>query len=443
MAHIDGLFLDNVRCFKGLHSFPLAPLTLLVGENSAGKSTVLAGIRLASEVASDVAAPRFNDDPFELGNYDEIAHFHGGQAKRAKEFQIGFRLSAGPKEPEVDLHAAFCSHEGEPRLTRCRVEVTKDIYAEARLDKASCMVKVRLGEREEDLPAIAGERPGASLIWRALQEMSFGGPWVGEKKQLSAARSLTAAQKELRLLQGAMERVRRLAISRPPPFALAPIRSRPRRTYDAISSDPDSEGRHVPRILARLARRPEDWGKISAQLTLFGRPGGLFQGLKVRHLGTGEKKDAAPFQVELEIEGQRGLRNMIDVGYGVSQVLPVLVEALRAPEGSTLLMQQPEVHLHPRAQAALGTFLADACRRVRIITETHSDYLVDRVRLAVRRGVLAPSDVALLYFERLGEDVTVSRIEINGEGRIVRPPPGYRDFFAREALTLLGDDGGE
>jgi predicted ATPase len=91
-------------------------------------------------------------------------------------------------------------------------------------------------------------------------------------------------------------------------------------------------------------------------------------------------------QLQVKIAGS-GI-NLVDVGYGVSQVLPIIVDAIREPPRSTFLLQQPEVHLHPRAQAELGSFLGALAKQQqkRFIIETHSDYMIDRIRMDIRDG---------------------------------------------------------
>jgi predicted ATPase len=130
----------------------------------------------------------------------------------------------------------------------------------------------------------------------------------------------------------------------------------------------------------------------------------------------------------------------VDVGYGVSQALPVVAETLQARRGSLFLLQQPEVHLHPRAQAALGTYLANIARqrRLTIVIETHSDYLIDRVRMDVRdKTGLDPKDVCILFFERNGLNVTVSQLGMDDKGNILGAPSGYRQFFLQEQLRAI------
>ena len=104
------------------------------------------------------------------------------------------------------------------------------------------------------------------------------------------------------------------------------------------------------------------------------------------------------------------------------------------------LLQQPEVHLHPSAQAALGSlFCRTASWSRQLVVETHSDHLLDRVRMDVRDGVvpLQPADVSILYFERHGLDVRIHSLRIDDEGNVLGAPEGYRRFFMEEVTRSL------
>ena len=129
----------------------------------------------------------------------------------------------------------------------------------------------------------------------------------------------------------------------------------------------------------------------------------------------------------------------MDVGYGVSQSLPILVDVMAATE-RTFLLQQPEVHLHPRGQAELASLFVEAVRkrRNRFLIETHSDYVIDRVRISVRKGILKPDDVSILYFEPAGAAVTIHDLTLDADGNLRNAPAGYRDFFVKETDRLLG-----
>ena len=216
-------------------------------------------------------------------------------------------------------------------------------------------------------------------------------------------------------------------------YALAPIRSSPQRTYDPVSAIAKPEGSHVPMLLASMldSERAALWSAMRE----FGFGSGLFDQIEVNRKG---RKESDPFQIGIRSGGPSV--NLVDVGYGVSQVLPIIVDALQgAASNQTLLLQQPEVHLHPRAQAELGSFFVRlANKKRRFIVETHSDYLVDRVRREVREGRLRPDDVSLLYFERGQHGSTVHNLDLDKGGSIENPPESYRQFFLDEERQLLG-----
>ena len=234
-----------------------------------------------------------------------------------------------------------------------------------------------------------------------------------------------------------------LRLRRQQPFASAPARSKPRRTYDPSRPIHDSEGDYVPMYLAALHSSDSDaWLKFKNLLEHFGKESGLFDEISIRQLG---ERGSDPFQVQIRKSGN-GFKgphhNLIDVGYGVSQALPVITELLRPDAPSLFLLQQPEVHLHPSAQAALGSLFCQIAGPERqLIVETHSDHLLDRVRMEVRdagTSGIKPKDVSILFFERNALDVQIHSLRIDEEGNIVDAPNSYRTFFMQETARSLG-----
>jgi predicted ATPase len=131
--------------------------------------------------------------------------------------------------------------------------------------------------------------------------------------------------------------------------------------------------------------------------------------------------------------------NLTDVGYGVSQSLPIIVQSILRSGSDFLLLQQPEVHLHPRAQAALGSFFVRqvAKNNRRFVIETHSDYLLDRVRQEIASGFLMPHQVSILFFDKPGLETTIHHLSLDENGNILDAPPFYRRFFLEEEMNLL------
>ena len=196
------------------------------------------------------------------------------------------------------------------------------------------------------------------------------------------------------------------------------------------------------RIADLSGQQTRRWSSLKKQLEKFGEAAGLFDEITVRHLGA---TGSDPFQIQVRKGSKRlkgPFRNLIDVGYGVSQALPIVTELIEASTPTDLyLLQQPEVHLHPSAQAELGTLMCNiAATGQQLIVETHSDHLIDRVRMDVRDGTtdLKPEDVSLLYFERTGLEVRIHPIRFDKLGNVLDAPPGYRQFFLKEINRSLG-----
>ena len=227
------------------------------------------------------------------------------------------------------------------------------------------------------------------------------------------------------------------------PFASAPLHAIPRRTYDPTRLDDDPWGTDVPSRLASLQFQDKDkWTALKDKLDAFGRESGLFDDFSVKQLA---KIEGGPFQLQVRKFGRSGRkgpkRNLVDVGFGVSQVLPVLAALFRADEPPMFLLQQPELHLHPSAQAALGSLLCRTAEGGRqLIIETHSEYIIDRVRTDIRdrRTALTPDDVSVLFFERSDLNVRIRSLRFDDQGNVLGAPDGYGQFFMEETRRSVG-----
>ena len=131
-------------------------------------------------------------------------------------------------------------------------------------------------------------------------------------------------------------------------------------------------------------------------------------------------------------------------GFGVTQVLPIVVAALSARRNDLLLIENPEVHLHPAGQALMGEFLAEvAVAGVQVILETHSDHVLNGVRRAVKSGTLSPDDVALNFFRprQEAEQEGIAQVQtplIDGDGNIDDWPEGFFDQFDKDMNYFAG-----
>ena len=465
------LILQDVRCFRDEQRGRLRPITLLVGENSTGKTTVLGCYRVLHRLFSGrggIELPDFNEEPFAMGSFRDVVRSRRGPGGRIDEFRIGLRVERAPGGvPSYVLSVTFRERGSEPVVSSLRFQFDSGAFLELRSGEDGTVVQVP--DRTEEagdlsfshviflLDRMAGT-PDWMLSDRGIpvgKPPSQGTPTPPMRFRLfpgsSSLKPIADYLRELFSGQGAARGGRRSAARRrvgiglpdlPELIPVAPLRSKPKRTYDPIRGTASPEGEHVPMLMMRLDRTDTPhWKSLHGDLVKFGRDAGLFADIKVKRPG---KQMSDPFQLQVKVRSGSHA-NIMDVGYGVSQSLPILVDVLERSGGrsgrkSVFLLQQPEVHLHPRGQAELASLFVQAFRRSgnRFLIETHSDHVVDRVRISVRKGLLKPDDVSILYFEPGDAAVAIRNLTLDEHGNLLDAPPGYRGFFEREADELLG-----
>ena len=227
------IFLENVRCFDKPLKLTLKPLTLLVGENSSGKSTFLAMLAYLSQSEFPGVRPNFNTPPFDLGTYDSIATYKGGRYGRSDHFSIGYTEESGFQRT---FHATYTNHRGQPQLKSFSItgtpgELSLEVDNNLRGKLVGRAAKGRQLEIQVDLSkaSVAGFLVS---LFGSVQEGSEP-PSVDVQHLIGLAFSL-------------------LNRDIPPSIALAPIRTKPRRTYDELHDDfTHKKGDHIPVFLAR------------------------------------------------------------------------------------------------------------------------------------------------------------------------------------------------
>lgn len=436
------LILQDVRCFRGTQRGRVRPMTLLVGENSTGKTTFLGCYRILHQVLSkrEVSIDEwvdFNEEPFLMGSFRDIVRSRRGPGGRIDEFRLGLTVAPEDGTAPYEITAAFSEEGSQPVVSSLRyqfdpqsfLELRRDDNDETRITIPGCEVRIEypLGLAILYLRMLTSEDPGPALQSSEVRRIV---EYIEDRLPKKRKRGRNARQVRSRLGFPPGTEV----------IPVAPLRSKPKRTYDPVRETASPEGEHVPMLMMRLDHADRShWNSLHDDLIEFGRESGLFADIKVRRHG---KQMSDPFQLQVKVRSGP-VANIMDVGYGVSQSLPILVDLLAAEDGKesrTFLMQQPEVHLHPRGQAELASLLVESFKRrgSRFLIETHSDYIVDRVRICVRKKILKADDVSILYFEPKRNAVVIHSMTLDDHGNLQDAPAGYRDFHAKESDQLLG-----
>jgi hypothetical protein len=427
------LFMDNFRGFART-LIPLRSATFLVGENSTGKSSLLSLAYLLSNPSFWFNLDFTLGDSCHLGGYDDIVSVSSDDKS---QFTVGTFTSKAPRgnndhtEPLSLALLTFRNEDGIPRL--CRYTQ----HSEGRLLRVKFTSETVKYKFADDQPSTADPADARRYFLSVFDDH------LSDKKGFATFPEPFSGRPPLPyivavLLSEPAARSKRFAFRTDLPIVdlawLAPIRTKPRRTYDGIKTDFSPEGDHTPYVIRKAVGSREKGRRFVQLLERFGEESGLFGKVDAHTFGN---DPSSPFEVQVHLSGRP--LNISNVGYGVSQVLPVVVEMLTRPRGHWFAIQQPEVHLHPRAQAALGELIHFLVIDMghRYLIETHSDYLVDRFRLRVREAG-KPTDSQVLFFERTVEGNVVFLLDIDSKGRYPQDqPPSFRRFFLDEEMSLL------
>jgi hypothetical protein len=208
---------------------------------------------------------------------------------------------------------------------------------------------------------------------------------------------------------------------------LGPLRRKPERDYVWNKSKPGDlgiEGNGVINALfaSALLRNKDQNGEtpLIEEVSTWLKRMGVADKLEVKQLGHSTR-----YEIVVHKDGVEA--NLRDVGIGVSQVLPVLTLAFFAPAGSTILLEEPEIHLHPLAQAVLAELFVETSqkRHVQFIVETHSEHLFRRMQTLVAKQKLSINDCRMYFVEREGADAVLNSLELDEYGRVSHWPEKF------------------
>ena len=439
--------MEDVRCFAERQTLEVRPLTFLVGENSTGKTTALACFHVLVNILQgkgvDFDAKTTDSHPYSMGTFKEIVR---NSRKKEKKFKLGFAYKYGNENIEWIVEFIERKGRSEPTISLISIKfldgevvfkIADDLQGTMRL----VTFETKKNRYQLDCkPDLLTRFPMRFFLDRLSisSETLLDGVSEGNK---ALEKYLRTKANSFNVEYNPWDIWNSFSI-----FSTTPIRSRPERTYDPIKEFDDPEGSDVPMLLMRLeANQKKEWEALKEQLVEFGKRSGLFQDIKIKNYG---RSFGEPFQLQFKVRGPT--TNIIDVGYGVSQIFPVLVQIIypiishtTQDNGSVLtisLLQQPEVHLHPKAQAEFSSLLAKYASQGNrsFIVETHSDYMIDRARIEIRNGNIQPENVSLIYFEPKGNIVKVHNISFDKMANMKGVPPHFRDFFLKETDRLMG-----
>lgn len=401
--------LDGFRCFGEPTRVELSGLTVLAGANNVGKSSIihaLVALVQAEQQQSRELLPLVGEW-VDLGSFQQVLNQYRSGAQRY--FQIG--LTAGSDSFEQDVLWTFGEQD------------------DAGGDMA-CVQRIEAWRGGEQLEL---EVTGRTVRARSRREPED--PWdEGQAEFLHPGRVQLVLPQEIprdvRLLPSGVETVLYLAAYRTPPRRVYPKRR------SLLGPLLGSMGEHTAEVLYQYRLAEVDVLPAEGSPVLFGKAvdawwSHLFEGsYSIRP----EPVEGPGVRLSINTPSAENL-GLGQVGVGLSQALPILTLGLCSKPGQIIIIESPEVHLHPAAQHRLCDLFVELVRRGRqVVLETHSDHLINALRIAVKQKRLTPEQVALYSFSQSESRATAERLHLDRDGRLAHWPVG---FFDQASLALL------
>ena len=395
---INRLDLKTFKCFELLR-LPLAPLTLLSGVNASGKTSILHSLVLLHQTMQDnerSARIMLNGNVVKLGTVTDVVD----QEKGRNSFEIGLA------DEEASCLWSFSGDRSDMSLEVAKVEVdgkTTDHpgILQFLLPWPAGDPALSLVGRIRDLTYITAEREGPREVY----------PLEDQYAGMSAAHCGAT-------INGLTQDQR--VVTRVGP-----------RGENAISVLYRGRDELVAEGLRISGTVPTLLHQVGARMDTF------FPGCA---LDVQQVPKANAVSLGIRISEATGFLRPIHCGFGITQILPIVVAALSVPKDSLLLMENPEAHLHPGGQALMGQFLAEVAQSgIQVIVETHSDHVLNGLRRAVKAGRLPAEKVALHFFRARSADAPQALSPIlDSSGNVDVWPEGFFDQFDRDMDYFAG-----
>ncbi|HGY1008879.1 TPA: DUF3696 domain-containing protein [Aeromonas salmonicida] len=445
---LTSLHIKHFKAWKDTRSIRLAPLTVIFGANSAGKSS-LGHLLLAlkqTTLSADRKRPlHLGDDNslIDLGTFVECLHNHDLQ--NALEFELGWKIPGKDLEArdpltknkfsgdELTLSVKLSANDKE--------QPTVDKLTYQLLDHGTSQLTVDYRRDEK------GKLEISSNEYKFVRNTGRSWPLDEPDKFYRISDQSRARFQNAEFLsdfalstEAALNSI----------YYLGPLRDHPKRIYSWSGETIESVGQKgeltIAAILAASAQERMLNRGHRQRLTRFDefiakwlKDLGIIESFAVKPVAEGRKE----YEVLVKTHVSASEVKITDVGFGVSQVLPALVQAFYCPPNSTIWMEQPEIHLHPQVQAELADVFISATqarengkeRHVQLIVESHSEHFLNRLQLRVAEGVVAPEDVAVYFCRRAGATTELEPLRLNMFGEIENWP---ENFFGDEMADIAG-----
>lgn len=443
---ITSLQIRNFKGWKDTGPLRLAPITVFFGTNSSGKSSIGQFLMMLKQTAASsdrnrVLHPGDSKTPVDLGTFEDLMYKH--DMKSELTFSIGWKLNQPLSISDVltetftqgdalSFSAVLGFENGKGVRAVCR-QFQYELLADGH---KSLLVSMRTKQKSGEYEL---EAEGMKLVRRTGRPWPLPNPtrFFGFPDVMSNYYQNTDALNDLSFaMQGMLSDI----------AYLGPLREEPKRNYTWPGDKPDDVGSRGERWISAFLSASDrllSTGYKKKGIAFDRLIAQWLQNLGVIHSFevTPVAKDLRDYRVRVQIKEGGTLVSIPDVGFGISQVLPVVVESFYAPPQATVIIEQPELHLHPAVQQNMADLFIGAARGyehgkprdLQFIIESHSEHFLRRLQRRVAEGTISADDLAVYFCDAGGDGSTMTPLKIDLFGNITNWP---KDFFGDQMTDI-------
>lgn len=438
------LQLKNFRAFREA-SVELGKINLFFGPNNAGKSSLISALNL---IAQTVKSADIDADILLSGRFEDFGTYYD-MVNDNDETKI---ITLGIEAELVIPRRLYVDSKRGGRLLRIQEKLQRG-YGEVQIGYRKRRHEVQLLGTEIQIPEenilIRTERN--RLGRHVVKSMTgFEDLSLDQINQIIFVRNLMTTVYPLRQLSIRHPSYDKLRTTQH--FSrnlrelinkvefIGPFRSNPQRFYTLTGESPSNVGRHGERALEIMMQDEKRRGKGKKNLMKLASDW-LKETEMARSIDTISMTDRY-FEIIVENFFTKEQENLTDVGFGCSQILPVLIAGFNVDEGGVFIVQEPEINLHPRAQADLGSLFKKLYQKgIQLIIETHSEHLLLRLQSHIANGDIKAEEVKVYYVDPEGKKrirkKEITKLDIGEDGYFIKEwPKGFFPERLEEAKRL-------
>lgn len=449
---LQKITIENFKCFQSKTEIELGKLTLLTGANSSGKSSIIYSVLGAIQSGEFPFQFSTNGKYVNMGDFNEIVFNHNKKA----EIKLGFTFVNGaihqietvwkedinnnlPKLTELKALSDYFelsikyskkkyivdfkyTPENDPQNKLMSADIYRKFISNMTdlLDNAKPSKSKENKNNDKEFSKILDEMTKPQDVkGLEIEELSFGRNILFNDGSVKLQQIFDTISK----LFNSYDKNLNFISS----FRLHPDRGYLETSKADLKVSNDGKG-YLDQIMSWETKKSKKLNELTE----------ILKELNLLEEIHPKRTEGGKFDLLIKTKKDGIFTSLYDVGFGISQFLPIVVADLQLPKSSTLYIAQPEIHLHPSIQSSFGDYLIGQIKKQskNYVIETHSEYLLNKIRLGIVKEEIDENDVKIIFVDNQLSETTTHKISFNKQGQILNAPDNFFKTYMMDTMEI-------